>query len=237
MADSTLFQNSEDLQNKRCKNSDQPTKVPMPIEHTSSLADWLEQEQAANSRRTLGPGPGVVSQLQTAGKSGLEVLQAMLDGELPYAPMAKTLNYALISVGPGKAIFHGIPSLNLLNSIGTVHGGWYATLLDSAMGCAVYTLMPAGDAYTTAELSVNLVRSVPLNVPRVRAEGAVIHCGRKLATAEARLIGPDGTLYAHATTTCLVLKAVAATAAVYERSAETDMPRDGHPAGCSSAVP
>ncbi|WP_370681975.1 PaaI family thioesterase [Comamonas sp. GB3 AK4-5] len=190
----------------------------MPIEQTSSLAEWLEQEQTTNARRTLGPGPGVASQTQTSGKSGLEVLQAMLDGEIPCAPMAKTLNYTLISVEPGKAIFQGTPSLNLLNSIGTVHGGWYATLLDSAMGCAVYTLIPTGYGYTTAELSVNLVRSVSLNVLRVRAEGTVIHCGRKLATAEARLIGPDGMLYAHATTTCLVLRAVDATEAVSERS-------------------
>lgn len=81
---------------------------------------------------------------------------------------------------------------------------WLATLLDSALGCAVWTKMPAGRLYTTTELSVNLVRALTPQVPRVRAIGQVIHCGRQLATAEARLVGPDGTLYAHATTTCLV---------------------------------
>jgi uncharacterized protein (TIGR00369 family) len=89
--------------------------------------------------------------------------------------------------------------------MGTVHGGWFATLLDSALGCAVWTQIPAGKLYTTAELSVNMVRALTPQVPRVRAIGQVIHCGRKLATAEAKLVGPDGTLYAHATTTCLVL--------------------------------
>jgi uncharacterized protein (TIGR00369 family) len=88
--------------------------------------------------------------------------------------------------------------------MGTVHGGWYATLLDSAMGCAVHTLMPPGRAYTTAEMSVKLVRAIKPTVVRVRAEGQVLHCGRQLATAQAQLVGPDGTLYAHASTTCLV---------------------------------
>src|SRR5256885_12565224 len=84
--------------------------------------------------------------------------------------------------------------------------GWFATLLDSALGCAVHTCMPPGRGYTTAELGVNLVKALTPRVPRVRAEGRVLHCGRQLATAEARLVGPDGTLYAHATTTCLVFE-------------------------------
>jgi uncharacterized protein (TIGR00369 family) len=88
--------------------------------------------------------------------------------------------------------------------MGSVHGGWFATLLDSALGCAVHTLMPEGRTYTTAELSVNIVRALSPDVARVRAEGKVLHCGRQLATAEAQLVGPDGKLYAHATTTCLV---------------------------------
>ena len=98
------------------------------------------------------------------------------------------------------------PGPQLLNPMGGIHGGWYATLLDSALGCAVHTMMPAGRAYTTAELSVNLVRAIPPSLPRVRAVGDVVHCGRQLATAEARLVGPDGTLYAHGTTTCLVFE-------------------------------
>ena len=90
--------------------------------------------------------------------------------------------------------------------MGTVHGGWFATLLDSALGCAVQTMLPAGQAYTTAELRVNIVRPLSDKVPRVRAEGQVIHCGGRMATAEARLTGPDGKLYAHGSTTCFIFE-------------------------------
>ena len=116
----------------------------------------------------------------------------------------------LVEVSEGRAVFQGTPGPQLLNPLGTVHGGWFATLLDSALGCAVHTMMPAGRAYTTAELGVNMVKAITPKVPRVRAEGKVIHCGRQLATAEARIVGPDGTLYAHATTTCLVFDLPAA---------------------------
>jgi uncharacterized protein (TIGR00369 family) len=136
--------------------------------------------------------------------TGLEMMRAILRGELPYAPIAKTLDFMLMEVEPGKVVFQGTPGPSHLNPMGTIHGGWYATLLDSALGCAVHTMIPAGRGYTTAELSVNLVRGINGKAPRVRAEGKVIHCGRQLATAEARLYGPDGTLFAHGTTTCLV---------------------------------
>jgi len=88
--------------------------------------------------------------------------------------------------------------------MGTVHGGWYATLLDSAVGCAVHSTLPAGKAYTTLELKVNLVRALTDRVPLVRAEGKVVHVGSRTATAEGRLTGVDGKLYAHASTTCLI---------------------------------
>lgn len=172
----------------------------------SFLADWLEEEAHIKDRVRLGAGFGVARPDQVAGKTGLDLMQAMLRGELPAAPIAMTLDFLLIHVSAGVAVFQGTPGAGHLNPLGTVHGGWYATLLDSALGCAVHTMMPAGRGYTTAELSVNLVRGIPLKVQRVRAEGKVIHCGRQLATAEARLVGPDGTLYAHATTTCLVFE-------------------------------
>jgi uncharacterized protein (TIGR00369 family) len=151
-------------------------------------------------------GPGVATAEQWAGKTGLEQMQAMLDGLLPYAPIARTLDFSLIQVGAGVALFQGKPGPAHFNPMGGVHGGWFATLLDSALGCAVHTMMPAGRGYTTAELSVNFVRGLGPKVGRVRAEGKVIHCGKQLATAEARLFGPDGTLFAHATTTCLVFE-------------------------------
>ena len=134
------------------------------------------------------------------------LMQAMLAGTLPYASIANTLDFLIVEVEPGRAVFQGTPGPQLLNPLGTVHGGWFATLLDSALGCAVHTKMPPGRAYTTAELKINIVRPLTDKVPLVRAEGRVVHGGNQVATAEGRLIGPDGKLYAHATTTCLVFE-------------------------------
>lgn len=170
------------------------------------LEDWLAQEAEIRARLAAGVGAGVARPEQVMGKSGLQLMQAMLRGELPYPPIARTLDFQLMEVGEGRAMFQGTPGGAHLNPMGTVHGGWYATLLDSALGCAVHTMLPAGRGYTTAELGINLVKAIGLKAPRVRAEGKVIHCGKQLATAEARLYGPDGTLYAHGTTTCLVFE-------------------------------
>ena len=167
----------------------------------------MEQSTAVRARMLAGGGkPGLAGPEQVAGKTGMEVMQAMLAGEFPYPHIAETLDFALIEVEPGKAIFQGTPQLKHYNPLGTVHGGWYATLLDSAVGCAVHTMMPAGRAYTTAELSLNIVRAASHQSGPLRAIGTVIHCGRQLATAEGRIVGPDGKLYAHATTTCLVFE-------------------------------
>ena len=172
----------------------------------NELQAWMAQEHAARSRMDGGAGAGVIHPEQMAGRTGLETMQAMLRGELPYPPIARTLDFLLLEVDDGRALFQGAPGPAHLNPMGGIHGGWYATLLDSALGCAVHTKMPVGRAYTTAELGVNLVRAIGDKASRVRAEGKVIHCGRQLATAEARLYGSDGTLYAHATTTCLVFE-------------------------------
>ena len=170
------------------------------------LEHWLAQEREILAALDAGPGPGVATREQIAHLNGLQQMQAMLRGELPYAAIAKTLDFLIVEVDDGKAVFQGTPRPEHLNPMGTVHGGWFATLLDSALGCAVHTRMPPGRAYTTAELSVNIVRALTPKVQRVRAIGRIIHCGRQLATADAQLIGPDGTLYAHATTTCLVFE-------------------------------
>ena len=172
---------------------------------SNELDSWLALEAQIRTRLEAGPGPGVARPEQIAGKTGLEIMQALLRGELPYAAIAKTLDFMVVDIAEGRAVFQGTPGPTHLNPLGTIHGGWYATLLDSALGCAVQTMLPVGKGYTTAELSVNLVRAInPAKAPRVRAEAKVLHCGRQLATAEARLYGPDGTLYAHGTTTCLV---------------------------------
>jgi len=163
---------------------------------------WIAEEEAIRSRTAHGTGfarPG-----QLAGRTGLEMLQAMLAGEIPRPPMSETLDFLLLRAEPGLAIFQGRPQLRYYNPLGTVHGGWFATLLDSALGCAVQTSLPAGKAYTTMEFKVNLVRPLTEAVPVVRAEGKLLHAGRTVATAQARLVGPDGKLYAHGTTTCLI---------------------------------
>lgn len=172
----------------------------------NDLEAWLALERDVRTCLDAGVGPGVARPEQVAGKTGLQVMQGLLAGELPYAHMAKTLDFMLIEVGPGLAIFQGTPGVQHLNPLGTVHGGWFASLLDSALGCAVHTMMPPGRGYTTADLSVKLVKAITPKVQRVRAIARVLHCGRQLATAEAQLVGPDGTLYAHASTACLVFE-------------------------------
>jgi uncharacterized protein (TIGR00369 family) len=169
-----------------------------------SAAAWREHEAEVRARLAAGPGPGVASREQVAGLTGLQQMQAALQGELPYAHIGRTMNFVIVDIAPGRAVFQGTPLTDHLNPMGTVHGGWYATLLDSAVGCAVHTLMPVGRAYTTAELSVNLVRGAAPNGEPLRAIGQVIHCGRQLATAEGRIVDASGKVYAHATTTCLV---------------------------------
>lgn len=167
-----------------------------------TLARWRAEEAAVRAR--FPAAPGVATSAQIAGRSGLQVFQALLAGEIPPPPMAVTLDFTLMRIEPGFAVFQGQPRFNHYNPMGTVHGGWFATLLDSAMGCAVHSTLPAGKAYTTLELKLNLVRALTDAVPLVRAEGRLVHRGRQAATAEARLVGPDGKLYAHASTTCLI---------------------------------
>lgn len=179
------------------------------IHAEDTLAQWLEQSLAVRARLIEGGGePGLAGPEHFIGKTGLEQMQAMLNGSMPYPPIAETLDFALVEIEPGKAVFQGTPQLKHYNPLGTVHGGWYATLLDSAVGCAVNTMLPVGRGYTTAELSVNIVRAASHKSGPLRAIGTVIHCGKQLATAEGRIVGPDGKLYAHASTTCLVFEMV-----------------------------
>jgi uncharacterized protein (TIGR00369 family) len=179
--------------------------APRPANETAAvLARWQADEAAVRAR--MGP-VGVAHPSQVAGMSGLEVFAAMLAGELPPPPIAETLDFWLIDVSHGRAVFQGRPLLRHYNPLGSVHGGWFATLLDSAVGCAVHSILPAGKRYTTAELKVNIVRPLTDAVPQVRATGEVIHPGQRMATADGRLVGPDGRLYAHASTTCFIFDA------------------------------
>jgi len=168
------------------------------------LQQWQADEAAVRAR--LQGGVGVASADQLRGLDGLQTMEAMLAGQLPPPPITETLDFMLIRVAHGEATFQGRPLRRHYNPLGTVHGGWFATLLDSALGCAVHTVMPVGRAYTTLEFKVNMVRALNDQVPLVRAVGHVVHAGRQVATAEAQLLGHDGRLYAHASTTCLVFE-------------------------------
>ena len=142
-----------------------------------------------------------------ATSSGLDALQSLVDGRTPAPPMARTLGLDLVEVAPGRAVFEADAAEWLLNPMGTVHGGFAATILDSALGCAVHSTLPAGDGYTTVELKVNMVRAITAATGRLRCEADVVHAGGRIATAEARVTGvADGKLYAHGSTTCLVLR-------------------------------
>ena len=142
-----------------------------------------------------------------AGKSlgGLEYMNEMIAGRIPVPPIMRLLGYRLAQVGEGLAVFECEPGEQHYNPIGVVHGGLGMTLLDSAMGCCVHTRLPANTGYTTLEVKVNLVRAITAKTGTLRATGKVIHLGGKTATAEARLEDMAGKLYAHGTTTCIIL--------------------------------
>jgi uncharacterized protein (TIGR00369 family) len=138
---------------------------------------------------------------------GLNFLKAMIAGEVPQAPMAGTLGFRLVEAEEGRAVFEGNPEFRHYNPIGTVHGGFAATLLDSALGCAIFSTLAKGDAWTTLELKLNFVRALSKDSGPVRAEGRIIHRGKTVATSEGDLRDGTGKLYAHATTTCMIFPA------------------------------
>ena len=140
------------------------------------------------------------------GLSGAEFLQKIVSGELPGPPLAALMNFKIVELGEGNATFAVDPAEYHYNPIGVVHGGLAATLLDSAMGCAVHSMLPVGMGYTTLELKVNFIRAMTAETGRVRAEAKLIHLGSRTATAEGRVVDESGKLYAHGTTTCLILK-------------------------------
>lgn len=138
--------------------------------------------------------------------SGLEILQGIASGRLPRPGVATLLGMTMEEVEAGRVVFALTPRPELGNPLGTVHGGMITTLLDSAMGCAVHSVLPPGAGYTTVELKVNFVRPILLDDGPVRAEGTIIHVGGRLATAEGRVLDDQGRLVAHATTTCMIFR-------------------------------
>jgi uncharacterized protein (TIGR00369 family) len=150
---------------------------------------------------------GVVTPEILKSYDGLGFLQAIINGTLPQAPIAELLGFHLAEVENGRAVFEGQPEFRHYNPIGTVHGGLAATLLDSALGCAVFSTLHKGDTWTTLELKLNFVRPLTKDTGPVRAEGRIVHRGRTVATSEGDLKDRAGKLYAHATTTCMIFPA------------------------------
>ncbi len=138
--------------------------------------------------------------------SGRDFMEAVRDGQIPEPPIGRILNYRLAEVDDGRVVFSGVPTFDHCNPVGAVHGGWYGTLLDSAMACAVMTQVPKGSFYTTLEYKVNVVRAIPLGT-EIRAEGVVQHIGRSTGVADGWIRGAaDGRLYATGSTTCLIMQ-------------------------------
>ena len=162
---------------------------------------WNEQLREVRSRVS---GVGVPAHADLRTRAGADIFDAMGRGVLPMPPICETLDFWPVEWESGRMVFQGAPSPAHYNPLGSVHGGWIAAILDSAVGCAVHSTLPAGTGYTTVELKINYVRAVTLESGPLRAEGKVIHVGKQLATAEGRLHDARGRLYAHASTTCLV---------------------------------
>lgn len=150
---------------------------------------------------------GVVSPETLKSYDGLSFLKAVIDGTLPQAPLCEVLGFHLTEAETGRAVFEGVPEFRHYNPIGTVHGGFAASLLDSALGCAIFSTMAKGEGWTTLEMKLNFVRPLTKDTGPVRAEGRLLHRGRTLATSEGDLKDSAGKLYAHATTTCMIFPA------------------------------
>lgn len=159
----------------------------------------------ARSRTVTWEDPRALAEAVVA-MGGHQFLEAMARGDLPKPPIAETLDFTAVEFGDGTAVFEFSPAEFHENPLGTVHGGVLATLLDSALGCAVQTKLSGGASYTTIELKVNYIRPLLAGAGPVRCAAQVVHVGGRIATAEGRALGADGRLYAHATTTCMVLR-------------------------------
>ena len=156
------------------------------------------------SGQSADAGIGSLPMELVARHTGIELFDMMIAGDIPRPSMGDTMNFRLDEAEIGRVVFRGTPTAAHYNPMGTVHGGWPAAILDSALGCCVHTTLPAGMAYTTIEFKVNLVRPLFAHSGEVICEGKVIHVGRTIATSEATLKTADGKLIAHGTETCAI---------------------------------
>jgi uncharacterized protein (TIGR00369 family) len=173
----------------------------MIMEAEDKRQQWLDEAAAMRARLAA---PGVADRATLRSHSGMEFLSAIGSGALPPAPIAQLMGILPISVEPGRTVFQGTPAREHYNPSGVVHGGYAATMLDTALGCAIHTMLPAGKGYTTLELKVNYIRAMSDSTGPVRAEATVVSVGGQVGVAEARITDANGKLYAFATTTCLV---------------------------------
>jgi uncharacterized protein (TIGR00369 family) len=167
------------------------------------LQEWIRLGNEIQARIDGGAGYGVAPP-KVAAMSGLQALRAALAGDIPASPITQVLGFQFVEVGEGRAVFQGQPRAEHANPSGTVHGGWYSSMLDSCLVTAVYSLLPVGRGYTTAQLSTNFVKGMAPGKRMVRAEANVVHCGKQMATAEGRIFDHEGTIYAHATISCML---------------------------------
>jgi len=167
----------------------------------------MEQKSLAERERTIRWANPECFAVALEAMSGLDFLRAALEGKLPLPPSAKLLGFAFTEVEEGRVVGTFTPQESLYNPLGTVHGGLITTALDTVMGCAVHSRLSAGRAYTTLELKVNFLRPVTAHSGPLRSVGQVVHFGRSTALAEAKLVDDKERLYAHATSTCLLLNA------------------------------
>jgi uncharacterized protein (TIGR00369 family) len=149
---------------------------------------------------------GVTPTEVAAAMAGIDFVRAIFEGKLPAPPIMQSIEPFDSTAEPGVVVMHSTPGFRHYNPIGSVHGGYAATLLDSAMGLAVHSALPAGSGYTTLEFKVSFIRGMTENTGPVRTEGRILNVGRRTATAEARITDSNGRLLAHATTTCLVFE-------------------------------
>jgi len=149
---------------------------------------------------------GVTPTEVMASMTGIDFVRAIFDGRLPAPPIMQTIEPFDSVAEPGRVVFYSTPGFRHYNPIGSVHGGYAATLLDSAMGLAVHSMLPPGTGYTTLEFKISFIRGMTMDTGAVRSEGRTLNVGRRAATAEARLTDAKGRLLAHATTTCLVFE-------------------------------
>lgn len=155
------------------------------------LVSWEDPAPVAKAAKTM---------------NGLDFIRAMADRKIPFPPMADLMGLRISSVEEGRVVFEVEPGEHHYNPIGSVHGGLACAVFDSAMGCAIHTMLPAGTGYTTLEIKVNFLRPITVETGKIFCEGKTIHVGGRAATAEARLTDESGKLYGHATTTCMVFR-------------------------------